>query len=101
MARTARNYRIVHAANLKATRAARRSKARYYKQVFKLPKPMHFVQPSGRPRTLSKSRRPRNPGHFKPRGLRATHSWPVKKRGPRIIKSKIMKRKPRKFNVIY
>lgn len=98
MARTARNYRIVHASNLKATRAARRSKARYYKQAYKLPKPMHYVQPRKRSGRFIFSRSLRNPGSTKPRGLRASFSYPVKK-APRIVKSKVMRRKSRKFVV--
>jgi len=101
MARTAKNYRIVHASNLKATRAARRSKARFYKQNFKLPKPMHFVNRRPRPRHVSKSRGPAKPGFgwaFS-RPWTKKHRFPMNVIRPRVTKSKVMKRFNRKFIV--
>lgn len=94
MARTARNYRDVHRRNLKATRAARRSKARAYAKNYKLPKPMFLSKPkrgrsAGR---FGKGRSPGQPGFgWAHSGPRTTHRYPVKK-GPRFVKSKIMKR---------
>lgn len=99
MARTARNYHYVHHSNLKATRAARRAKARAYKKVYKLPKPMHILKRGGHSGRFSKNRGIGQPGFgWANRGPRNTHRYPVKK-GPRIIKSKVMKRHVRKFFV--
>lgn len=92
MARTARNYRDVHRRNLKATRAARRSKARAYAKNYKLPKPMFIPKRGGSPGRFGKGRRIGQPGYgWAYRGPRNTHRFPVKK-GPRYVKSKIMRR---------
>ncbi len=92
MARTARNNRDVRRSNTKATRPYRRAKARAYKKIYHNPKPVYVVKRGGSAGRFGKGRRIGQPGFgWANRGPRTTHRFPVKK-GPRYVKSKIMKR---------
>lgn len=101
MARTARNYRDVKRSNLKATRRYRRAKAKAYKKLYPLPKPLRYGLKSirkGYPqffggRNVFKSKRVVNRGSYRPLGLKHSRVYPVMpKKKIRYLKSGIVRR---------